>query len=73
MHFTFTVQRALPFFFWFCTVFLQISCQSGCAELQVYLIDSHASLQSSHDCKLNIVAWIVELTYSKTLRERTYF
>ena len=27
------------------------------------LIDSHASLQSSHSCKLNTVAWVVELTY----------
>ena len=27
------------------------------------LIDSHASLQSSHSCKLNTVAWVVVLTY----------
>ena len=27
------------------------------------LIDSHASLQSSHSCKLNTVARVVELTY----------
>ena len=27
------------------------------------LIDSHGSLQSSHSCKLNTVAWVVELTY----------
>ena len=27
------------------------------------LIASHASLQSSHNCKLNTVAWVVELTY----------
>ena len=27
------------------------------------LIDSHASLQSSHSCKLNTVACFVELTY----------
>ena len=27
------------------------------------LIDSHASLQSSHSCKLNTVAWVVELMY----------
>ena len=33
--------------------------QSGC----VNLIDSHTSLQSSHSCKLNTVAWVVELTY----------
>ena len=38
---------------------LQIVRQSGC----VNLIDNHASLQSSHSCKLNIVAWVVELTY----------
>ena len=41
------------------TKFLQIVRQSGC----VNLIDSHAPLQSSHSCKLNIVAWVVELTY----------
>ena len=40
-------------------VFLQIVHQSGC----VNLIDNHASLQSSHSCKLKIVAWVVELTY----------
>ena len=39
--------------------FLQIVRQSGCANL----IDSHASLQSSHVRKLNTVAWVVELTY----------
>ena len=39
--------------------FLQIICQSGCANL----IDSHASLQRLHGCTLNIVAWVVELTY----------
>ena len=33
--------------------------QSGCANLT----DSHACLQSSHGCKLNTVAWVVELTY----------
>ena len=38
--------------------FLQIVRQLGC----VNLIDSHASLQSSHSCKLNTVAWVVELT-----------
>ena len=27
------------------------------------LIESHASLQSSHSCKLNTVARVVELTY----------
>ena len=27
------------------------------------LIDSHASLQSLHSCKLNIIAWVVESTY----------
>ena len=27
------------------------------------LIDSHAFLQSSHCCKLNIGAWVVALTY----------
>ena len=27
------------------------------------MIDSHASLQSWHSCKLNTVAWAVELTY----------
>ena len=37
----------------------QIVRQSGC----VNLIDSHASLQSWHSCKLNAVAWVVELTY----------
>ena len=39
--------------------FLQIVRQSGC----VNLIDSHASLQSSHSCKLNTAAWVVELKY----------
>ena len=27
------------------------------------LIDSHPSLHSFHGCKLNTVAWVVELTY----------
>ena len=56
--FSFTVRRALP---WPPKVFLQIIRQSGFANL----IDSHASLQSSHGCtcKLNTVAWVVELTY----------
>ena len=42
-------------------IFLQIIRQSGCANL----IDSDASLQSSHGCTcmLNTVAWVVELTY----------
>ena len=39
--------------------FLQIIHQLGCANL----IDSHACLQSSHGCKLNTVAWVVELKY----------
>ena len=39
-------------------VFSQIVRQSGCVDL----IDSHNSLQRSHSCKLNTVAW-VELTY----------
>ena len=29
----------------------------------VYLIDSRASLQSLHSCKLNIIAWVVESIY----------
>ena len=29
----------------------------------VHLIDSHASLQSSHSCKLNTAAWVVDLMY----------
>ena len=41
------------------TSFLQTVYQSGC----VNLIGSHASLQSLHGCKLNTVAWVVELTY----------
>ena len=45
------------------TKFLQIVCQSGC----VNLIDSHASLQSSHNCKLNNVAWVVELAYLRVI------
>ena len=54
-----TVRRALP-----CTwppdkVFLQIVHQSGC----VNLIDSDASLQSSHCCKLITIAWVFELMY----------
>ena len=28
------------------------------------LIDSHTSLQSSNSCKLNTVAWVVELMYN---------
>ena len=54
------MRRTLPwlpnkvFFFFF-----QIIRHSGCANL----IDSHASLQKSHGCKLNTVAWVVELTY----------
>ena len=51
-----TVRRALP---WPFNKVLPISCQSGCANL----IDRHASLQSSHGCKLNTDAWVVELTY----------
>ena len=39
--------------------FLQIIRHSGSANL----LDSHTSLQSSHSCKLNTVAWVVELTY----------
>ena len=31
------------------------------------LIDSHASLQSSHSCQLNTVAWVVELTYLRVI------
>ena len=27
------------------------------------LFDCHASLKSSHSCKLNTVAWVVELAY----------
>ena len=51
-----TVRRALP---WAPNkVFLQIVRQSGC----VNLIDRHASLQSSSSCKLNTVAWVIELT-----------
>ena len=51
-----TVRRALP---WPPNkVFLKFVRQSGCANL----IDSHASLQSSYGCKVNPVAWVVELT-----------
>ena len=39
--------------------FLQVVRQSGC----VNFIDSHAYLQSWHCCKLNPIAWVVELTY----------
>ena len=42
-----------PFFF------LQIIRQPGCANL----IESRASLQSLHGCKLNPLARVVELTY----------
>ena len=31
--------------------------------MRLNLIDSNASLQSSHGFKLNTVAWVVELTY----------
>ena len=31
------------------------------------MIDSHASLQSSHSCKLNTVEWVVELTYLQVM------
>ena len=52
-----TVRRASP---WPSKkVFLQITRQSGCENL----IDSHACFQSSHGCKLNTVAWVVEFTY----------
>ena len=52
-----TVLRAIP---WPPNkVFLKLIRQSGCANL----IDSHPSLQSSHGCKLNTIAWVVELTY----------
>ena len=27
------------------------------------LIDSHPSLQTSHNCKLNFVAWVIEFMY----------
>ena len=51
------MRRALP---WPPSrVFFKVIRQSGCANL----IDSHPSLQSSHSCKLNTVAWVVELTY----------
>ena len=52
-----TVRRALP---WPPDkVSLQIVRQSGC----VNLIDSDASLQSSHCCNLITIAWVFELTY----------
>ena len=34
------------------------------------MIDSHASLQGLHSCKLNTVAWVVELTYLHVIVER---
>ena len=40
-------------------VFLQIVRQSGFMNL----IDSHTSLQSLHSCKLNTIAWVVDLTH----------
>ena len=40
-------------------VFLQIIRQSECANLN----DSRASRETSYCCKLNTVAWVVELTY----------
>ena len=39
--------------------FLQIIRQSRCESL----IDSHACMQTLYSSKLNIVAWVVELTY----------
>ena len=38
---------------------LQIIRLSECPNL----IDSHVSFQSSHGCRLNTVAWVVEVMY----------
>ena len=63
----FVVRRALPFppnkvFFSFvCFFFIQIIHEPGCANF----IESRALFQSSRgcNCKLNTVAWLVELKY----------
>ena len=56
----FTVPRALPLLANKCVFFFTnyppiMMCNAN-------LIDSHAFLQSAHGCKLNTVAWLVELS-----------
>ena len=60
------MRRALPWppnkvFF-----LLQIIRRPVCANL----VESRASLQSSHGCKLNTAAWLVELTYVHVVLKR---
>ena len=45
---------------------LKIIRQPVCANL----VESRASLQSSYGCKLNTVAWLVELTYVHVVLNR---
>ena len=45
---------------------LQIIRRPVCGNLS----ESRASLQSSHGCKLNTVAWLVELTYVHVVLKR---
>ena len=52
------LQCDVPYLGHLTKFFLRIVHQSRC----VNLIDSHVSLQSSHSCKLNTIARVVELT-----------
>ena len=61
----FTVRHAFP---WpRKSLFYKLSANQG---VRLNLIDSNASLQSSHGFKLNTIAWVVELTYLHVVVKR---